>query len=77
MEKIDVGFELAEIDLRLRGPGEIYGVQQHGFWGLKSASFTDTPLIEKTRKAAERIWPRLNTLPLLKERIEEGKMMLP
>jgi len=45
--------ELAEIDLRLRGPGEIYGTKQHGFPDLKIASFADLDLIEQTRKAAD------------------------
>jgi len=47
--------ELAEIDLKLRGPGEIHGTQQHGFADLRVASFTDLPLIQKTRAAAETI----------------------
>src|SRR3990167_5028514 len=37
MEKHNVGSELAELDLRLRGPGEIYGTMQHGRKMLKIA----------------------------------------
>jgi len=53
LENLHIGMELAEIDLRLRGPGEIYGTRQHGFPDLRIASFTDLNLIEKTRQAAE------------------------
>jgi len=53
MESKNIGMELAEIDLRLRGPGEIYGTKQHGFPDLKIASFADLDLIEQTRKAAD------------------------
>ena len=55
LERTDIGMELAEIDLKLRGPGEIHGTQQHGFADLRVASFTDLPLIQKTRAAAETI----------------------
>lgn len=47
------GFELAELDLKMRGPGEIFGKQQHGFLGLKIASWNDTDLIKKSRSVAE------------------------
>lgn len=47
------GFELAELDLKMRGPGELFGKKQHGFFELKIASWTDTDLIKKTRIVAE------------------------
>ncbi len=47
------GFELAELDLRLRGPGEVFGLAQHGFAELKVASWTDTDLIKESKKVAE------------------------
>jgi ATP-dependent DNA helicase RecG len=47
------GFELAEIDLRLRGPGEIFGIRQHGFPELKIASWQDTRLIKRAKKVAQ------------------------
>ncbi len=35
------GFELAELDLEIRGPGAIYGTQQHGQLDLRVAKLTD------------------------------------
>ena len=52
LEKIHVGMELAELDLKLRGPGEIFGTVQHGVTPLKIASFSDTSLIEQTKDEA-------------------------
>lgn len=45
MEKSTDGFHLAEVDLKIRGPGEIYGSQQHGELNLQVANLTDTELI--------------------------------
>lgn len=45
MEKSTDGFHLAEVDLKIRGPGEIYGAQQHGELNLQVANLTDTELI--------------------------------
>lgn len=39
------GFYLAEVDLKLRGPGEIYGSLQHGALDLRIATITDTKLV--------------------------------
>jgi ATP-dependent DNA helicase RecG len=47
------GFKLAEIDLELRGPGEVYGVRQSGIPDLKMASLSDQDLVHKAREAAE------------------------
>ena len=46
-------FALAEKDLSLRGPGEIYGYGQSGFFKqFKLARFSDTELIKKAKEAA-------------------------
>jgi len=55
MEKYSSGFKLAEIDLELRGPGEIYGLKQSGIPDLKMASLTDSVTIQKARESAEKI----------------------
>ncbi len=49
------GFELAEIDLKIRGPGQIFGTAQHGFFELKNASWGDSELIKLTREYADQI----------------------
>lgn len=53
MEKSTDGFYLAEMDLKIRGPGEIYGSLQHGALDLHIASLTDTKTIAKASKAAK------------------------
>ena len=45
MEKSTDGFYLAEMDLKMRGPGEIYGAMQHGELNLQVANLSDTRLI--------------------------------
>ncbi len=47
------GFHLAELDLELRGPGAIYGTQQHGALDLRIASLSDRKLIAAARNTAQ------------------------
>jgi ATP-dependent DNA helicase RecG len=67
----DSGFELADIDLKFRGPGEVYGLAQKGFPELRMANFYDTGMIKKAREAAKDLLdidPKLAIYPqLLKE----------
>jgi ATP-dependent DNA helicase RecG len=52
LEKSNDGFYLAERDLELRGPGEIYGRAQSGALNLAVANITDTRLLRKAQQAA-------------------------
>lgn len=52
LEKSNDGFYLAERDLELRGPGEIYGRAQSGALNLAVANIADTRLLRKAQKAA-------------------------
>jgi ATP-dependent DNA helicase RecG len=47
------GLALAEADLRLRGPGDYYGLRQSGLPDLQVASLGDVALIERARRAAD------------------------
>ncbi len=53
LEQSTDGFYLAEVDLKLRGPGEIYGRAQHGALDLTFVNLADTKLIKRVRSAAE------------------------
>jgi len=50
------GFELAQKDLEMRGPGEFLGARQSGFPDLYLASVTDLRLVEAAREAARRFF---------------------
>ncbi|BFN38098.1 ATP-dependent DNA helicase RecG [Fidelibacter multiformis] len=53
LEKSSDGFEIAEADLQLRGPGEFFSTRQHGDSGLKIADLvSDMPIMIKARKEA-------------------------
>jgi ATP-dependent DNA helicase RecG len=54
IEKSNDGFYLAEVDLNLRGPGEVYGRAQHGALNLRIATLSDTKLIKQAQEAADK-----------------------
>ena len=70
------GFQLAEEDLRLRGPGQFFGARQHGLPDLKIADvLTDTDLLLEARKAAQETMGRKEdmsfVLPILAAQYKE------
>lgn len=71
------GFELAQLDLEMRGPGEIYGLSQSGFPELKVGDFADFELIKKARDTAEEIMPQINKYPKIKALLEKRYSILP
>lgn len=54
IEKSNDGFHLAEVDLQIRGPGEIYGSLQHGALDLRIASLSDTKLIYRAQEGVKK-----------------------
>lgn len=53
MEKTNDGFEIAEEDLSIRGPGELFGTRQAGIPELKVANIIrDVKILEAARKEA-------------------------
>jgi ATP-dependent DNA helicase RecG len=63
METLYSGAELAELDLKLRGPGDMYGTHQHGLPKLKAATFSDTELIQKAKAEADNLYTKLSNHP--------------
>ena len=54
MEKHDSGFLLAEIDLKLRGPGELFGLRQSGIPESKLGMLLNPEIVVRARRAAEK-----------------------
>ena len=67
MESTNDGFVLAQADLEMRGPGDLFGTAQSGYdLPLRVAALGDTRTLERAREAAEAL---LATDPhLMKER---------
>ena len=56
MEATSDGFEIAEADLRLRGPGEIFGTRQHGLPEMHISDLVrHADVLEKAKNAARKI----------------------
>jgi ATP-dependent DNA helicase RecG len=51
----DSGLALADYDLKQRGPGDYFGVRQSGFPELRVATLDDATLVDRARKAAEKV----------------------
>jgi ATP-dependent DNA helicase RecG len=70
LERINNGLELAELDLKIRGQGDIYGTMQHGFKRFKVADLNDLSLLEKAKQEARIIFPQLSEYPKLEEKLK-------
>ena len=74
------GFEIAEMDLRLRGPGQVLGTRQSGLPDLALASLADDgAVLEDARTAAQELLnndPELKQHPLLRETLEAQQRRL-
>ncbi|MBI2644892.1 hypothetical protein HYW94_01800 [Candidatus Uhrbacteria bacterium] len=64
------GFELAEKDLELRGPGEVFGKQQSGMIELKIADVSDIAMIKKAREWASVVIEQIEKYPEIQKRIQ-------
>jgi len=69
LEEMNNGLALAEIDMEMRGHGDIYGVMQHGFKRFKVARLSDIETLEKAKKYAQEYFLKLDDHPLLLEKI--------
>ncbi|MHA6249789.1 ATP-dependent DNA helicase RecG [Pontibacter sp. CAU 1760] len=65
MVRTNNGFEIADIDLKLRGPGDLMGTQQSGVLDLLISDLAkDAPILQEARAAAQRV---LQADPLLEQ----------
>jgi ATP-dependent DNA helicase RecG len=77
MVKTNNGFEIAEIDMQLRGPGNIEGTQQSGLLDLKVADLTtDQDLLAQARKCVENIFDKDPQLILPENQILNNTLQL-
>jgi ATP-dependent DNA helicase RecG len=79
LEQSTDGFYLSEVDLQLRGPGEVYGRSQHGQLDLRLARLSDVKLTKQVRSAAE--WLLQQKIDIMKypqfyERIEKMRRVI-
>jgi len=77
LERSSDGFEIAEMDLRLRGPGQVLGTRQSGLPDLALASLsTDGAVLERARSVAQQITasdPDLQSHPLLARMLQDQR----
>ena len=74
--KCENGFELAEKDLEIRGPGQFYGIRQSGMPDLAMNSLKDLNFIKSTRQEAIELLKKDSELlkyPLLSEKLSQFK----
>lgn len=72
--KCENGFELAEKDLEIRGPGDFIGQRQWGIPNIAMDALKDISLVEETRKEAKEVLEKdsqLKKYPLLREKLKE------
>ena len=70
MVQTNDGFEIAEVDLKLRGPGDIMGTQQSGILNLKIADIVkDNQILQAARAWAQKILKEDPNLQLPKNRM--------
>jgi len=60
LESIDSGIELAEIDMKMRGRGDIFGTIQHGYKKFKIADISDLKLLELAKMTAQQYYPKIS-----------------
>ncbi len=73
LAECDSGFELAEKDMKLRGPGEFFGVKQSGIPDVTMAALANLDLIKRARAEARLLLredPGLERYPLMRDELE-------
>ena len=77
MVRTNDGFEISEVDLKLRGPGDIEGAQQSGVLDLKLANLAqDGQILQLARQAAQSILDEDVNFELEKNKVFENELLL-
>ncbi|HZX49770.1 MAG TPA: helicase-related protein, partial [Candidatus Paceibacterota bacterium] len=79
LEESNSGFELAERDLQIRGPGDFAGTKQWGLPDFAMKNLTNLELVEKARESAKAILEKdltLKNYPLLQEKVADFRQKL-
>lgn len=69
LETIDNGTELADLDMKMRGQGDIFGTMQHGTKRLRIADLFDIEMLNDAKKYASEYFDKLNVYTALRERL--------
>ncbi len=69
------GFELAELDLKMRGAGELYGDKQWGLSDIGMDAIKNLRMVEAARTEATRIIDNNLLEPHMHERLREGEVL--
>ncbi len=73
LEELNSGIDLAEVDLKMRGQGDIFGSMQHGFKKLKIADINNLEMLEDAKLNAQKYFPKLNRYPKLLDKLTQRK----
>ena len=77
MTRTNDGFEISEVDLKLRGPGDLEGTQQSGVMDLKLANLAlDGHILQLARQAAQSILDEDAELTLEKNSVYQQQLIL-
>ena len=74
LERAKSGFELAEYDLKTRGPGQFFGKEQSGIPDLAMKALQNPELTKRAKQEAKKLLkenPTLSKYPLIKNRLSE------
>ncbi|NOY15064.1 MAG: ATP-dependent DNA helicase RecG [bacterium] len=74
LTRIHSGHQLAEWDLKLRGPGQIFGLAQHGFPKELFPLLNDIKLTHQAKLYAQKIAPQLSSYPNLQDYLNQVKI---
>lgn len=76
LERTSSGTELAEIDMKLRGHGDIYGKMQSGFTNFKYADISDLTTLESAKTEAEKIFENIEKYPKILQKIQQKNALI-